>query len=178
MTPAPQELCSEYPVFTQHLANFNELRELAFPSPHSILLLAANFQTIDSKEIADTAEALIARGNAYLCAWGESCAKAEDAWDSAVARSDSKNAFGYHTVSTSHEDETLEEAAWYALNCAFADKRIAESCSVVLITIDHPEWQNIIDNISEDPAGFNKRSLEDAGADESNADDALPPGLN
>ncbi len=179
MTPAPKELCAEYAVYTQHLDQFSELREVAFPSPHTIILLAANFQSISSKDLADTANALIAGGNAYLCAWGEDCLKAETIWDAAATRLDSQKAFGFHTVSTSHEDETLEEAAWYALNCAFVDKHITQSCSVVLITIDHPEWQNIIDNIREDPTGFNERSLEDAGADEpgSDADDVLPRGL-
>lgn len=177
MTPAPKELCDEYAVYTQNLANFNQLRELSFPSPNAILLVAANFESISRKELADSASELIASGTAYFCAWGEGCAKAETIWDTAAARADSKKSFGYHSVTTSHEYETLEEAVWYALNCAFVDDHIIESCSVVLISIDHPEWQNTIDNIREDPAGFNERSLEDAGAEELDNDDVAPRGL-
>ena len=174
MTSAPKELCDEYAVHTQHLANFNELRKITFPSPHTILLVAANFEPVSSKELADTASELIASGAAYFCAWGENCAEAETIWETAATRLDSKKAFGYHSVTTSHEDETLEEAIWYALNCAFVDEHITESCSVVLISIDQPEWQNTIDNIREDPAGFNERSLEDAGPEEPGLGDVVP----
>ena len=178
MIPASKELCDEFPVYTQHLATFDELNDLSFPSAHTILLIAANYGAVSSKEIADTAAILIEKGNAYLCAWGENCEKPEPIWDTAAARSKSKKEHKFHTVVTSHEEETLEEAVWFALNCAFVDEHIKKSCSVVLISIDQPEWQNTIDNIREDPAGFNERSLEDAGADEPGSDDVLPRGLN
>lgn len=177
MTPAPKELCEEYAVYTHHLATFSELEDLELPSSHSILLVAADFEYFDSKDISDTATRLIERGNAYFCAWGEGCAKAETIWDTAATRIDPQRAFGYHFVTTSHEDDTLEEAIWFALNCAFVDESIKETCSVVLISIDNPEWQNAIDEIREDPAAFNERSLKDAGMDEPDSDNDISLGL-
>ncbi|MEM9158749.1 MAG: hypothetical protein AAGB46_06830 [Verrucomicrobiota bacterium] len=165
MTSAPKELCERFPVYTHHLSKFEELKDLAFPTSHTILLIAANYEAIGSKEISDTATALLSRGNAYLASWGENAEKAETIWDAAARRLETQKKLDFHFVATSHEEETLEEAAWYALNCAFVDEEIESATSVVLISIGHPEWQNTIDNIREDPTAFNERSLEDEGDD-------------
>lgn len=161
MNPAPRELCTAYPVFRCHVSSFYELKNIVFPTPHFVLLLAANYFSIDQKEMIDVATDLIKKGNAYLCAWGDGCSNGDTNWDIAAVESESEKKYGFFTMTTWHEDESLEEAIWYSLNVAYVDEHIWDTTSVVLATIENEDWKNQIEQICSKPEEFKLRILED-----------------
>lgn len=161
MTPAPKELCVSFPVFRCHVSSFYDLKKIDFPTPHFILLLAANYISINQKEMVDIAAELISKGNACLCAWGDGCTNGDTNWDIAAVESESEKKYGFFTMTTWHEDVSLEEAVWYALNVAFVDDQIWDSTSVILATIENEDWKQEIELICTHPKKFNQRLLDD-----------------
>lgn len=160
MTPASKKLCSAYPVFRCHVSSFNELKKLEFPTSHFVLLLAANYFPIDQEEMIEVATNLISKGNAYLCAWGGGCTNGDTNWDIAAVESEAEKKYGFFTMTTWHEDESLEEAVWYSLNAAYVDEHIWDTTSVILVTIEDEEWKAQIEEICSNPLDFNRRLLD------------------
>ena len=159
MIAGPEGLNVKRPVYRCHVGSWEELRELTFPSEHFVLLLAADYSAVEGSAMVEVARKLIAKGNAYLCAWGDACEEGETQWEAAAE--DAEEKYGFTAMATSHDEETLEEAVWYALNCAFVDKHIEKSTSVVLVTVGEPQWKAVIEGIFEDPEAFEDRELED-----------------
>ena len=133
---------------------FEDLKELTFPTPYFILFLAADYHSIDQEEMVGIATDLVSKGNAYLCAWGDGCSNGDTNWDIACVESESEKKYGFFTMTTWHEDESLEEGVWYALNCAYPDDHIWKSTSVVLASVENKEWKRAIDRICENPSEF------------------------
>lgn len=163
MLLSPKELSSNYPVYRCHVSEFSDLVDLEFPSPNSILFVAADFDAIGGEQMLEISKKLIAKGCAYFCAWGDGCDPAEDNWNFAAAESDAEETFGFQAMTTAHDEESLEEAAWFALNCAWVDEAIIEKTSIVLVSVKYGELEDAIGLICADPEAFNQRELEEEG---------------
>ncbi|MFC0538686.1 hypothetical protein ACFFKJ_22355 [Pelagicoccus mobilis] len=150
-----------YPVFRCDVSKFHDLKELEFPTRYFVLFLAADYNSIDQEEMIAIASELIAKGNAYLCAWGEDCGIGDTNWDIAAVETESEKKYGFFTMTTWHEDETIEGGVWFALNCAPVDQHIWNETSIILASVGNETWKNQIQAICDDPVGFSQRVLEE-----------------
>lgn len=86
------------------------------PGDHFVTLLIADFATTTVNDLVSLSSQLIAAGSRYFCAWGQDCENAHLAFDLACCEFEA----GTDNVilTTDHSRESLEDAIWYALNCA------------------------------------------------------------
>jgi hypothetical protein len=48
-------------------------------------------------------------------------------------------------ITTAHDDETLEEALWFFVHCAFAAKNYEEDCTEwIAVAVGNKDWSNEI----------------------------------
>lgn len=163
MKPAPAELSSSYPVYKCDVSTLLDLKTLEWPSRNFILFLAADFRLAKPEEIESTASDLIRKGNAYICAWGDGCDDVDTFWQAAASKLSEDGWADHFTVAMTHEDETFEEAAWFALNCAWVDASIKDQTSIVLLSVGSEESKSALDFICSDADGFNERADEEEG---------------
>ena len=108
---------------------------MELPTKRTILLLAANFSTVNSALITQTAIELIERGLIYVLCWGDDCSRAEGAFDYGNVLWEEQTGNDRHIMSTSHEQESFEEALWFCLYNAMPEERHWDGCSVVIVSI-------------------------------------------
>jgi hypothetical protein len=118
-------------------------RELKLPSQHFCLLLAGDAQGVSQEAIRSVAEAALARGCVYLCAWGPDCVRVEDWFDQAfVLRNIATQTPETPVVmTTSHEGETLDTALTFLTEIAWPDDAYAETCrSALIVVVGNDDW--------------------------------------
>jgi len=94
-------------------------RELRSPVTPFVLVLAGDTSSVPGAEIVDVAMTLIRSGAHYVCCWGLGCARLHDCFDeAAVALTLANTENDVHVMTTWHDGDPLEEALWFALNCA------------------------------------------------------------
>jgi hypothetical protein len=105
--------------------------ELERPGPHFVAFVAADVAAASDEELARFARTLVTQGASYVCAWGPGCERLRDAVDE--VRDD---------VTTSwHQDDTLDEALWFALFATVPDERYLETTDAVLaVVVAEPKW--------------------------------------
>ena len=120
-----------------------------------ICLLAWDAGAAAEAEISQVAERLLAAGCVYICTWGRGCDRVHDIFDQAdLARAPD----GPWAMSTSHDDEPLDEAIWFFLFNAYPDPSLADRClSAVGVSIGMPSWAKVIRTAMKDPRAFNRR---------------------
>ena len=103
------------------------------------LLLAWDEDPLEQRALVPLFAPLVDRGLAYFCAWGTNCELVHDAVDrSAVRRESAGGLFNYVSITTWHDKEPLEDAAWFFENGRFRQNRMYSQILIVL------QWQSKI----------------------------------
>jgi hypothetical protein len=133
--------------------------------PPFILFIAAQASPEDQIEIQRFAVEAVGSGCAYVVAWGKGCSHVHDSFDLASIDADPDR----HVMSTWHDDESLEEALYFALYDAWPDPDSfpdAEGARVVLAV--GGAWLAEVRRLVVDQDGLVKRVLdafEESGGD-------------
>ena len=97
-----------------------------------VLVIATEKQSVPLDE--KSARAWIDAGASYICAWGPGSEKVEEAFDYASFLPELGEPLPFTLMTTSHRDETPQEALWFAFyNATHPDDLDQELTSVVMI---------------------------------------------
>jgi hypothetical protein len=129
-------------ILVGHAANLADLVEGAVsPTPHFVLFVAADTTPEPGPELVDIAAQLVRAGAAYICCWGPDCGRFHDAFDEADLLVNGESTDDRFIFTTWHEDEPLEEAAWFALNSTWPAREYEPTTgSVILASVGRSEW--------------------------------------
>ena len=115
--------------------------DITLPSSHFVCLIVAEATEIPDDVIAHLAGALLDKGLGYLCAWGPDCSRVHDVFDITIVRRKIEQGIDYPVPTSWHSKESLDEALWFVLICAYPDDRYAETCNCTLIiTVGNADW--------------------------------------
>ncbi len=84
----------------------------------------------------EAARAWIDAGASYLCAWGPTSAEVEETFDYASFLPEFGPPLSFTLMTTSHGDESLEEALWFAFYCAVAPDDLKHDLNTVVVVVD------------------------------------------
>lgn len=97
-----------------------------------VAFTALDATALTDEQLGALARSLIGGGCVYACSWGPEADRVETAFDWEVVRSEmEQSARALDIMTTSHEDESLDEAIWFALFVAFPPE--IEASAVVAI---------------------------------------------
>lgn len=71
-----------------------------------------------------------------MCAWGPASSGLDDLFDYATFLPELGEPLPFTLMTTWHDDESLEEALWYAFHCATAPDDLKEQLESVVILVD------------------------------------------
>ncbi len=129
---------TEMKLFVAELPRLELLKMIELPAQPGTVFIAADMREISTDDIADVAERLLRQGLRYLCAWGPDCQRAHDIFDEVyVGAGDSP--YDFDLMTTWHEDESIGEALWFFLNCAFIDEQDISDLASFAVRIGDPE---------------------------------------
>lgn len=131
-----------YPAFSADVPRLEALAsEINLPSARFVLFVAANTSGIDSPKLVTIAETILKRGATYVCCWGPDCERLHDCFDEADVYHALDDDEAPVVMTTWHGDESLEEAAWFALHTASPHPGLEEGTNAVLLaTVGNPDW--------------------------------------
>ncbi len=133
--------------------------DLRVPSDHFVLAIAADSTNCTGPDLVSGATALIKRGASYVCCWGPGAERLHDCFDEAELDPDADSVDAPIVMTTWHEDESLEEMVWFALNSTVPTSYfIAETRTVVLASIGNREWAGRIRSYVESGAPLRSES--------------------
>ena len=117
------------------------------PSKRFRLLVAADVKSAKTQVISDFALSALKRGMVYFCSWGPGCERFHDIVDEDVVGYDgtSREFSGPSTsdviMTTSHGNETLEEALDFLATCAVpTDGFTPDSDFRLVISVANQQW--------------------------------------
>ena len=115
-------------------------------SRYFVSFLAWNSADVSAEELSRVARLLLDAGCVYFSCWGEGCERLHDIIDDEYAVDGlSVNDDESTIMTTWHEDETLEEAAWFVAHGAHPDDRFFQECrSVLALSVGPPEQQELV----------------------------------
>lgn len=119
---------------------------LTIPSPRFRLLVAADTHRVAVEELSGFAQEALGRGMVYFCAWGNGSERFHDivdeVRDAGVGQVQLKPPTRNDVVmTTSHENETLQEAIEFFATCAVPTEGYAEGSGYrVVICVNHSDW--------------------------------------
>lgn len=87
------------------------------PGKHFVVLLITDFSAVTQDDVVILSRGLIAAGARYFCAWGRECQRAHLAFDLACCEFEAGD--GHVILTTDHSRESLDDAIWYAIVCAY-----------------------------------------------------------
>ena len=87
------------------------------PEGNFVTLIIADFDRTSLDALTELSKTMIDAGSRYFCAWGNNCATAHLAFDLACCEFDADSESVI--VTTDHGDESIGDAIWYTLNCAY-----------------------------------------------------------
>ena len=146
------------PLYSESVADFAALARLPLPSSDTVLLIVADFQAVSTDTIADVAKHLFASGLTYICVWGPDCERVHDIFDS-VYIGDGSSEPQHSFMSTWHDDEPLDEALWFFLQCAFPPDSDITTTSRLAVTIGSLEFAAWVEDALSDVPAFVSRML-------------------
>ena len=82
-----------------------------------------------------TARAWVDAGASYICVWGPDSEEVEELFDYASILPEYGGELPFTLLTTMHKDEPIEEALWFAFNCAKSQESEPE-LHAVLIVVD------------------------------------------
>jgi hypothetical protein len=131
---------NERELFSLSSPDFASLPDfISLPTRHFAALLAADATGVDAAVLADFARRLLRAGCVYFCVWGPDCERVHDIFD--------EECFEVEPVimTTWHEEESLDEALWFFVSCAYPDDGYRNtSRSALVISIGKPGWHEQI----------------------------------
>lgn len=117
------------------------------PSSRFRLFVAADTTQATADELSQFAEAALAKGTVYFCAWGPGCERFHDIVDKIVVdelyeqKRLTRPTPNDTVMTTWHADEELEEALDFFAMCAIpTEGYLAGSDYRLVICVGHPEW--------------------------------------
>ncbi|HEX8289640.1 MAG TPA: hypothetical protein VF556_16775 [Pyrinomonadaceae bacterium] len=121
--------------------------ELRLPTLHFVLFIACDVEHLSGDALYSFAERMIAFGTVYICAWGKGCSRFDSAFDMVcVMREINEEKEFPHIMTTWHDNQSLDEALWFALNLAYPDDEFAESCSTLVVSVAGEKWNAHLQN--------------------------------
>jgi hypothetical protein len=106
-----------------------------------VLVIAADTSDRAGPALVGAAAELIRVGASYVCCWGPDCGRLEACFDEAAIEVYGDPTRESVLMTTSHENDSWEEAIWFGLTLAFPGR--AEGTSpqpVVIASIANGEW--------------------------------------
>ena len=125
------------------------------PDGNFVALIIADFGRATLDALTELSESMIAAGARYFCAWGTNCETAHLAFDLACCEfdSDSENAI----LTTDHGDESINNAIWYTLNCAYpVDPYDVNWHSIIAICVRDDDAVESVRHAFSDPMVFSE----------------------
>ena len=128
-------------------------------SDYFVALVVTDATKIDTSAISRVARILLKAGCVYFCCWGPDCERVHDIIDGAYASDGTDIGDRASTIMTTwHNDESLEEATWFALNVAFPDDQFFDKTeAVVAVAIGSADWSREIEAALSDPRALVRR---------------------
>jgi hypothetical protein len=133
---------------------------MSLPSAHTVLLIAADAHGVSVDVIACVAKRLLSSGLIYVCVWGPDCERVHDIFDE-VHVGDGCTEPSFTLMSTWHAKESLDEAIWFFIRCAFPLDTEIEATSYVAVTVGHTDWAEAVNGALSDLPTFTRRMLDD-----------------
>ena len=122
------------------VSNFEGLAD-AFVGPGAdfVLLIAADTTGVPWEQLVSVCQRLLKSGVVYACTWGPGAARLESAFDeAAVHPGDRRDGI---LMTTSHENESLEQAAWFAAHTAYPDEAYSDGAAgVAFVAVENEDW--------------------------------------
>ncbi len=120
--------------------------DIASPTLHFVFFVAADTTSISGPDLVDLAADVVRAGASYVCCWGPDCSRFHDAFDEADLLVNGDSTDDRFIFTTWHEDEPLEEAAWFALNSTWPARAYsATTGAVVMVTVGVSDWARKLD---------------------------------
>jgi hypothetical protein len=99
-----------------------------------VLLVASERRNVALPE--QQARLWLNEGAAFVCAWGICSDAVEEVFDHAAYSPELGEPLSFTLMTTSHSDESLEEALWFAFYTAFAPDDLKHKLSSVVVLVD------------------------------------------
>jgi hypothetical protein len=134
-----------FPVYSVFAENLHALVDaLRPPCARFVLLLAADTTRLSATELLDWAGRALDCGATYACSWGSGAERLHHAFDLAAhdRETDQGRADEVSVImTTDHAEESLIEAAWFAVHAAFpAGIFEAGTEAIILAAVGNKEW--------------------------------------
>lgn len=124
----------EAPVFVHCVRSYDELRFIAPPSRHSVILLAGDAAGVPSVILGKAADHLLASGLCYICTWGPDCERVHDIFDERYG-GDGTTEPASDFMSTWHSADTFDEAVEFFAMTAWPTDDAIEQLSYLAILV-------------------------------------------
>src|SRR5277367_1832886 len=113
---------------------------VSIESGRYILVVASEKPAVDLG--IKTARAWIDAGASYVCAWGPDSEEVEESFDYASILPGCGEELPFTLLTTAHKDEPIEEALWFAFNCAkYPDSESEPNAVVIVVDSDALEMR-------------------------------------
>ena len=99
-----------------------------------VLFMASDRQAQTSK--VEAARAWVEAGAAYVCVWGPNSHEIEEAFDHAAFLPELGEPLPFTLMTTSHRDEPMEEALWFAFYNGKAPDEVDDGACPVVVVVD------------------------------------------
>ena len=135
-----------FPAFSVFAAGIDDLPGLlTAPTPRFVLLVVADTADLDGTALVEWAGRVLERGATYVCCWGPGCSRLEECFDEAGLLRENFEPSNRVIMTTAHDGEPIEEAAWFALHSAYPDPGWEEGTgAVVLATVGRRDWHEAV----------------------------------
>jgi len=115
--------------------------DLRIRSQYFVLALVADTRELPGPGLVDAAQALIRCGASYVCLLGPDCERLHDCFDEADFYVNGESTTSRLLMTTWHDDESLEEMIWFAINTTVpSPDYFYRTQSVVIATIGSDDW--------------------------------------
>ena len=120
------------PAAVVHAPRFWDCPPLTVVAGYYVLVVVS--ERIAQLSRVETARAWVNAGVCYVCAWGPNSAEVEETFDYASFLPELGDPVPFTLMTTSHADEPLEEALWFAFyNSKAPDELEDGTCPVVVV---------------------------------------------
>ena len=107
---------------------------ISIPTGRYLLFMASHRQAQLSK--VEAARAWVEAGAIYVCAWGPNSPEIEETFDYAAFLPELGEPIPFTLMTTSHNDEPLEEALWFAFYNGKAPDEVDDGSCPVVVVVD------------------------------------------
>ena len=81
----------------------------------------------------------------YACLWGPDCNRVENLFDEAVVAKNPEETHKDVVITTAHRDESLRNAVWFFMNCAWPAPKYESKCADwIAVSVANPDWESEI----------------------------------